>query len=312
MELRQLEAFVTVAETASFTHAARRLQRSQASVSQQIRLLEERLGEPLLIRTNRRVQVSARGKELLPEAQELLRLRAALFATSRREGQEVTGRLTVGTSSAATAYLWARMYKAFAERYPGVELDIRTMQRTQDTIDQVTSGDLDVGFVPLPLHRAGLETRALGYQRALLAVPPGHRLAGARTVHPSKLGGEPFLLYEPQMSTRWLTDEFFRKNDIVPRVILESNDTHLIKAMVLVGFGLAFLPDWSCERELKERLIRSVEIRGTRLVQELGLVFRRRQPLPLPARLFTEFCVEHQGLLPRTAQRPGGGHAAAE
>lgn len=305
MDLRQIEAFLTAASTRNFTRAAAQLHRSQSAVSQQIRLLEEEIGEPLFIRTNRRVALSRAGKDLLPVAQEMLRCRSLLLERRKSGPLEVAGRLTVGTSAAATAYLWARMYRAFAQEHPRIEMDIRTMQRTQDTIDNVLSGELDLGFTPLPLSKPGLESEPLGYQEAVLAVPAQHPLGRRRLVRGRDLEGEGFILYEPRISFRWLSDEFFRREGIAPKVILESNDTHLIKAMVEVGFGVAFLPNWSLERETKEGRLQVVHLAGARLLQEFGLTFRKRG-LSSAARTFVEFCKAHRHLLPKAAQARGG------
>ncbi len=309
MELRQIEAFVTAAMTGNFTRAAAQLHLSQSAVSQQIRRLEEEVGEPLFIRTNRRVRLSYAGKDLLPAAQELLRWRSLFLEKSRPSPLGVAGQLTVGTSAAATAYLWARVYQAFAQEHPRIEMNIRTMQRTQDTIAHVASGDLDVGFAPLPLGKADLESRVLGIQEALLTVPARHRLGKLRTVRGKDLVGERFILYEPQISIRWLTDEFFRREGITPKIILESNDTHLIKAMVEVGFGIAFLPSWCLARETKERRLQAVPVSGGRLIQEFGSIFRRRGLSP-PGRAFVEFCAAHRNLLPRIAQIKDQAHSS--
>jgi DNA-binding transcriptional LysR family regulator len=107
MELRQLQYFLAVAEMASFTKAARRLNITQPGVSAQIRQLEEELGEALLHRSDRHVGLTAAGEAFLPFA------RAALSATDsgRAAIQQLTG-LTggrvavgarVGDQSAASA-----------------------------------------------------------------------------------------------------------------------------------------------------------------------------------------------------------------
>ena len=301
MELRQIEAFVTVARTGSFTRTAEQLHRSQSAISQQIHILEREIGEPLLIRAHRRVGLSSLGRDLLPLAQGILLSKSLLLEKSKPSPLTVSGKLTVGTSAAATAYLWAGIYRAFAGKHPGVEMDIRTMQRTQDTIDSVVSGELDAGFANLPVGKPGLGYRALGFQEAVLTVPAGHPLVKLGVACRKYLAGEGFILYEPQISIRWLTDEFFRREGFTPRTVLESNDTHLIKRMVELGFGIAFLPDWSLEREIEEGRLTVVPIRGGRLIHELCVIFRRGG-VTASVHTFVDFCSANRRLLPRVAQ----------
>ncbi len=305
MEFRQVEAFLVTASVRNFTRAAGQLNRSQSAISQQIRSLEQEIGAPLFVRSSRQVRLSATGQALLPVAHDLLRARSLLLDQTRSAPLAVAGRLTVGTSGAATAYLWARLYREFAAAHPKVEMDIRTMPRTQDTIDHVLSGELDVGFTPLPLTRPGLDSLVLGEQTVVLAVPPTHALGRRTQTLRTELAHARFILYEPRISFRWLTDAFFRREHIVPTVVLESNDTHLIKAMVGVGFGVAFLPIWAIEREVKERRLRVVPVPGAALVQPIGAVFRNRD-LSVPARAFTEFCKHHRQFLPKSVHPRSG------
>lgn len=301
MQFRNIEAFVTAAITENFTHAGRRLHLSQSAVSQQIQLLEKEVGEPLFIRMNRRVKLTRAGEELLPAAKELLRWRAILIEKSNPQATELGGQLTVGTSAAATAYLWSSIYQAFAFEHPRIEMDIRTVPRTQDTIDHVISGDLDVGFAPMPVTTRKLEGRPLGFQEAFLTTAASHRLGTLKNVRARDLANERFILYEPQISFRNLADQFFQRERITPKVVLESNDTHLIRAMVEVDFGIAFLPNWSIQREIREGRLRVIPVPGKPLVQELGLIFRERG-LPPAARAFVEFCTANRKLLPEVAQ----------
>jgi DNA-binding transcriptional LysR family regulator len=304
VELRQVEAFVRVAETGSFTRAAVRLHVTQSAVSQQIRALEREIGAQLFVRGPRRVRLSSTGRNLLPTAQDMLRCRAVLFERGgARTVAHPRGHLTVGTGGSSTVHLFARLYHAFAQEHPGIAIDARTMQRTRETIEQVGSGELDVGFAPLPVGAPGLGSRLLGYQEALLMVPRGHRLSLARYVRSRALASERFILYEPDVSVRWLTDRFFRREGFTPKVILESNDTYLIKTMVEAGLGIAFLQDWSIQEEVRRGRLRIVKLSGQPLVQEIGVIFRQHD-LSDAGRVFVHFCDTHRHLLARTSQRP--------
>jgi len=301
MDLHRIEIFTAAASAGSFTAAARRLHLSQSAVSQQIKLLEEEIGEALFVRTHHQPKLTPRGERLLVTSHELLQTWARFRELASLGNVVPSGRLTVGTSTAATSFLWLAIYREFGLAHPGVELDLRTLPATDASIADLRSGELDVAFVPLPLRLPGIEECVLGVQRAILCASPQHPLTRKRQIAAAELGGQRFVLYEASMSIRWLANLFFDREHFEPKVGLESNDTHLLKAMVEAGYGIGFLPDWGIQRELDERRLVALPLSGAPLQQSLGLIFRRGS-VSRVARAFIDFCQSHTHLLPRIAQ----------
>lgn len=301
MDLRRIEIFTTAVSAGSFTAAARRLHLSQSAVSQQIKLLEEEIGEALFVRTHHQPKLTPRGERLLVSSQELLQTWGSFRELMSLGNAAPSGKLTVGTSMAATSFLWFAIYREFGLAHPGVELDVRTVSATDASIADLRLGELDVGFAPLPLKLPGIEERVLGVQRAVLCASPQHPLTRKRHVTAAELGGQRFVLYEPSMSIRWLANQFFERERLEPKVGLVSNDTHLLKAMVEAGYGIGFLPDWGIQRELDERRLVALPLSGAPLRQSLGLIYRRGS-VSRVARAFIDFCQSHTHLLPRIAQ----------
>jgi DNA-binding transcriptional LysR family regulator len=301
MDFRRVQIFVAAARSRSFTEAGKQLHLSQSAVSQQVRLLEEEIGESLFQRVNNSVRLSAAGERLLPLADEALRAWNA-FSDQLRTREAIVGRLSIGASGAAKAYLWAAIYNEFGRRYPAVTLDLKTTESTQQSIARVKNGDLDIALAVATGGEGGVEVHPLGVHEAVLCVPPSHALASKRTVVPKDLEGERFLLFEKPVSIRWLSDDFFRHHDVNPLIVLESNDVHLIRSMIEVGYGIGFLPDWAIQRELKERRLHPLRVPGRSLRQQFGLVYNPHSLSPA-ARAFTDFCIQHRDLLPETARR---------
>lgn len=297
MDLRRIEIFAAAAAAGSFTVTGQRLHLSQSAVSQQIRVLEEEVGEALFARGHRRVRLTYRGEQLLPAANELLSAWSRFQETANLDQGQLKGRIVVGTSAAAAAYLWGAIYRDFGLSHPHVEMDLKSMTATDASLDYIQSGELDFAFVPLPVTLRGTDAIVLGVQEGLLCAIPGHPLARKKTVNRGDLIGERFVLYEKSMAIRWLSDQYFQALELKPKIVMESNDTHLIKVMVEYGYGLGFLPDWSVQKEIKERRIVVLRTAGSRLRQEMGLIFRPRS-LSRAGRAFVAFCQSHSHLVP--------------
>src|SRR5688500_18703570 len=120
MELRQLAYFVAVVDEAHFTRAAERLHIAQPAVSQQIRRLEEELGERLLHRDRRTVTLTAAGEALLPHARAALaQVEHGRAAIAELRGL-VTGHLRIGLVMPLPDRRVLRTMGAFGRRYPGI------------------------------------------------------------------------------------------------------------------------------------------------------------------------------------------------
>ncbi|HVM68743.1 MAG TPA: LysR family transcriptional regulator, partial [Gaiellaceae bacterium] len=149
MDLRQLEHFVAVAEERHFTRAARRVHIVQSGLSASIRGLEEELGTPLLLRTTRRVDLTAAGRLLYTKAKDVLsaarETKEALASFTRLE----RGTLTIGTAHSLAAFVdLPAVLGRFHTAHPGVEIRL-SQGGSASLLDRVRDGLEDVACVPL-------------------------------------------------------------------------------------------------------------------------------------------------------------------
>ena len=112
-----------------------------------------------------------------------------------------------------------------------------------------------------------------------------------------------FILYEKQMNIRALADSYFEAIGITPHIVLQSNDTYLIKAMTEVGFGIALLPDWAIQRELKEGTLVALDKPEPRQFENFGPMFLARGTSSL-VQEFVRFCEKNIRLLPENSRGP--------
>jgi DNA-binding transcriptional LysR family regulator len=153
VDLRHFRSFVVVAEEGNIGRAATRLFITQPALSRQLQHLEEELGVSLLVRVPRGVELTDAGRELLDKARAALD--AAEIALTIGKPAEPKGRLVAGVSLAGHREHWFALAESFTERYPQVEVEIRTalselLQR------QVVGGELDVAIVLEPNRLPGL------------------------------------------------------------------------------------------------------------------------------------------------------------
>jgi DNA-binding transcriptional LysR family regulator len=243
MELRQLEYFVAVAEEAHFTRAAQRLSIAQPAVSQQIRRLENELGEPLFLR-ERAVTLTQAGGALLPHA------RAALAHVAH--GREaiaalrglLLGHLRVGLVQPLPDRRVVQTIGQFQRQHSAIEVTV-TEGETDALIDATIAGTMDAAFIGLGADQAPppeLESARVAREPTVLAVYPKHRLAARRSVRVGDLRDEPIVTLTRASRLRIVVEAVCRQAGFAPRIVAQTSDLKVMLALVAEQVGVAILP----------------------------------------------------------------------
>jgi DNA-binding transcriptional LysR family regulator len=288
MELRQLEYFVAVAEEAHFTRAAQRLSIAQPAVSQQIRRLENELGEPLFLR-DRTVSLTDAGTALLPHARATLaQVAHGREAIARLRGL-LCGHLHVGLVQPLPDRRVVRTIGQFQRRNPALELTL-TEDETDALIDATVAGTLNAAFIGLGPDQpppAELESTLVVREPTLLAVHPEHPLAARRSVRVPALRDEPIVTLTRASRLRTVVEAVCRQAGFVPRIVAETSDLNVMLALVADGVGSAMIPRSGLEGATG---VTPVDLRP-RIERRVMLVWRADNASPA-ARAFIALAVD--------------------
>ncbi|RSD15357.1 LysR family transcriptional regulator [Amycolatopsis eburnea] len=241
MELRQVEHFLAVVRSGSFTAAAQEVHVVQSALSASIRKLEGELGASLFDRTTRRVTLTEAGRALLPLAHRIV----ADVAAARGEVAAVSGltrgRVSIGTIQTLTVVDLPSKLGEFRLRYPGVRIHVRE-STVFDLTAGIADGELDLSFlaVPEPLA-ADLFSFASWSQDLVLLCRPGHRLAGRDRIPLAELADEPFVGFSGSgievMIARRFADAGVRRQRVC-----EATHMPLLVDLVAAGLGVSIVP----------------------------------------------------------------------
>ena len=271
MEIRQLKAFVAIAESGTFTAAAELVHVTQAAISMQIRQLETEVGVRLFVRAPRRVILTEAGEKLLERAQVILREHdAALHELAALTGAE-KGRLRIGSASAmVSGEPLPRILKQLRTSHPGVEASVRS-GTSEELVQRLLGGDLDAAFVSLPVDARGVQTELLNEDYLVAIASPRHKLAKQKVVSAYALAGEKLILGERGGNTRRLIDQFFAQAGVTPQVAMELSRLAAIKRMVEEDMGVGIVPLQSVRDEVAKGTLVRWWIEGAHINWQLGL-----------------------------------------
>jgi DNA-binding transcriptional LysR family regulator len=190
VELRQVEAFVVLAEELHFGRAARRLHLSTPTLSELVRRLETELGAPLFMRTTRRVALTGAGCELLVHARAIMEEVAAASAAVQRVAFGEAGTVRLGITPPAGPTLAPYLIERMAVEAPQVTVDLRRMWLPALS-EALEAGEIDIcltcGFPP---PRAGFATEVVATEELLVGLRATHRLASCEMVPLAALSGQ--------------------------------------------------------------------------------------------------------------------------
>ena len=186
MELRQLKYFVKVAETRNFSEAARTLFISQSTLSQQIKQLEEEIGEPLFIRDSRRVRLTDVGEQILPSAKKTLREAESCFDRVYDVRNLKTGTLNIGATYTFSPLLKETVIE-FMRLYPEIKLNI-FCKSMEELMGMLENQEIDIALSYKPSeHYDSIESHILFDNNLSIIVNDKHELAGRKSMRLSEL-----------------------------------------------------------------------------------------------------------------------------
>ena len=241
MELRQLEYFVAVVETGSFSQAAERCNVAQPSLSQQIIKLEKELGYPLFERLGRRIAITEAGNLLYPRAKSILSDVQHAKHVIVSDYSSAQGSLSVGIIPTLGPFLLYETVTQFKKQYPDVTLEIRE-DKTQGIINQLLNAELDIGFVSLPIENKQIVTEKLFVEPLYVAIPSDHDLAINATVDIDALGDTPFIRLSDQNCLADQLDAFCYVQKIDPPTIYHTTQLTSVMEFVRLGMGVSIVP----------------------------------------------------------------------
>lgn len=247
MDLKQLQTFLTAAETLSFTQTAQLLDYAQSSITAQIKSLEEELGVILFERLGKRVILTDEGKRLQQYAQKMLELDSEMKKAVSNEQAQVV--LKIGAQESQCVYRLPSILQQYQKAYPQVKIIFKPVHTTEIAKDLLQSGILDVAFISDVYKETPMLYRERLIQEQLIFVSAPTSIKGPfLSVH--QLSTETMLLTENGCSYRNQLEAQLQQEGVMSLQMIEFASIEAIKQCVMAGLGITFLPKMVVEREI--------------------------------------------------------------
>ena len=278
MELREIKSLCALSDSGSLSQTARLVHLTPAAVHKQLKQLESELQIPLYERKQGRLRLTAAAELLIPYLRDILgQYETVLGALEEWKGVR-RGVLRIGAGPSLATYLLPSMLRSFHKRFSSIDLDVQTGSSVQ-LLDSLRNGSLDMALVVAPdaTEEPSLEIM-LEHTTEIVIVTALPRVPARATVRP--LHREPFLLFRKTTRIESLIDRYWAERKLVPNVIMRFDSAEALKATLKQGVGIAMLPLYTVEEDLRSGVLRRIRQKDKPLLMRIHLLTRGSSYVP--------------------------------
>lgn len=288
--LRQLRAFIAVAEVQHFTRAGERLELSQSSVSTLVRELEQNLGLRLFDRHTRMLRLTHAGAEILPLARKAMADLASLIGSSSQLRTLGRGRVSIAAASLQAALMVPAVIRQYGDRYPGVKVNLFDVTE-HEVIEKLRSGEVDFGLGSAIGASHDLSSRLLTTDVFVAVMPPDHPMARKPELSWRELVDVPLIGPPAGNAVRAQLDAALAREGMSLTRRYEVLLPLTILGMVEAGLGIAVMTS------AMSRLARSLgltirNVTGPVIQREISLLLHTDRSLSPAAQNFQDLLLE--------------------
>ncbi len=295
MEIQQLKGFQAVAKFKNFTIAAQKTQRTQPTISLQIKALEDELGVMLFERLGpRKVTLTPEGQIFQEITAPVLQDFTSIVARfNERRGIYATSSVKIVTHSSVMIYLLPLIVKKFKAAFPDCHLTILNRSQ-QEILAMLDSGEADFGITSMANVPTQFDYKVVSRFSRILIATKSHPLASKGNVSLEDIASYPLVLPTPDSNTRKIIDKVFQEKDLTYDLTMEVVGRTAIKTYVGMELGISIINEYYVTEEDKKHLFVKNMSRHFGKA-ETGIVTRKGKMVSHPAKEFMKMVTkQHQ------------------
>lgn len=287
MNLKQLEAFVSIADEGSFSRAAKSLFLTQPTVSAHISSLEQELNVRLFVRNTKEVNLSEDGKKLYSYAKQMVSLQKQIemvFDKTRKEGSHC---LRIAASSVPAQYLLPQILAQFSEKYPEEQFKLMETDSAK-VVEQVVNYNVDIGFTGTVFEKKHCQYIPFYQDELIIITPNSEKFRKLKEIKDTEdqqqdedkiwIQKEPVILREEGSGTRREAERLLKNMGINLEdlnIVASMENQETIKRSVSRGIGVSIISRLAAEDELREGKILEFSLGSKQGKRDINVVYNK-------------------------------------
>ena len=270
MDIHQLELFLAVMDSPSMTRAAEKIHLSPGAVSLQLHNLAGELHTELFVRRGKKLVATPAALRLAEHAKEVVKMMGRIQQLFENDLTKDVLPFHFATGVTTLIYQLGGPLRQLRKRFPNAEIRV-TVGVTEEMVAGLLDRRFDLALISLPVTETKLRLIPLFDEELLIVRPSANKVGSSHvgSMQAAELAEVPFLLYPKRSNVRVVIDKFFSEIGVMPRVLMEADDTEAIKRLVESGFGYSILPQHALRGS--SHFFQKFRIAGHRLTRSLAL-----------------------------------------
>ncbi len=278
MNYSQIEAFVDLVETKSFSQTAYRLSVSQPAISQRINALEKSLGCQLFERKGDELHVTYTGSYLYEQGKMIISMWKATHLHLQEIKNSPYGNIRIGASTIPSQFYISPVIKAFRNTYPHIQIAVR-IAGTEKVVQWLHDGDVDIAIVgSYPENDAALSVFSVAKDHLQLIAPWAHPWSLRQSIELSELQNATLIVREKQSGTRKILEAELEKRGLAIHsmsILGEFGSTDAVIAAVENGLGVSFVSGMAAERAIQLQRVQTIPVNNLAIERDLYCVYKQ-------------------------------------
>jgi DNA-binding transcriptional LysR family regulator len=285
INFNQLRIFYQTAKYQSCSVAAQKLFITQPAVTAQIKAFDDSCNLRLFKKKGRKIYLTDEGKTLFEYAKKVFEYEKEIEDAIEDMKELKKGVLRLGTTKTyARAYMPIFISK-YRQSYPNIRIYLNEGSSLEMT-NSVFDFKNELVIVAKVEENPQIRFIPLCQEEIVVLLPPDHDIAKKKSVTLSELAKEPIIMKERGSGTRKCLNETFAQKDLVPNILMETNNTDFIKQLVHRGDGISFLVKAAVLKELENRELVTIPIEDCQIITDVNIAYLKNQHLSTPAQAF--------------------------
>lgn len=300
MNLKQLEAFVQVAESGSFSKAAKELFLTQPTISAHISSLEKELNARLFVRNTKEVSLSEDGHLLYKYAKQMVDLEKRIADTFSVGSDTTKQCISIAASTVPAQYLLPQLLAKFSEKYPDEQFKITEMDSAK-VVERIVENSVDIGFTGTMIEKKHCKYIPF-YRDELIVITPNNARFQERQHKEDDISWittEPVIMREEGSGTRKEAEKQLRQiginvNELNVIASIENQET--IKRSVSSGMGISIISRLAAKDEIDRQDMLEFSLPLEERGRDLNVVYNKNFHLSVSAERFIKVVKEMYGM----------------
>ena len=281
MNLKQLEAFVQIADSGSFSKAAKELYLTQPTISAHVSTLEKELNTRLFVRNTKEVKLSDSGTVLYDYAKQMVILQKQIEDTFAVREEKAQQRITIAASTIPAQYLLPDILSSYIEKYPNQQFKIIEADSAQ-VVEMVVNHKVDVGFAGTVIDKRLCKYISFYQDELVIITPNNEKYRNIDRKNVMWIVNEPLIMREEGSGTRKEAEKQLKQVGIGVsklNIIASMENPEAIKRAVASGMGVSVISRLAAESELEKGTLLAFPISEDDMRREIYMIYNRNLQL---------------------------------